>query len=204
MEQAVDGLCPQDRLDAVIAQLEGDDAGGLARLEELLRSWPLDPRLHFLQGSVLAGVQRYDQGRRAMARAVEIAPEFTLARFQLGFLDFASGRALDAVAVWTPLMTLAEDAALRVLAEGLTHLAADHFDEARRLLRKGMTLNQEHPLINADMQLILEEIAGLSGAAPRDARQPGSSDESEEERAAASAVDLLLRQSQLRGGGTRH
>src|ERR1700712_2563339 len=93
-------LCPGDALDALVAQLRHDDDGGLAKLGELLVSWPLDPRLHFLQGSVLAGLQRYDEGRRAMARAVDIAPDYALARFQLGFLELTSGRALDAVAVW--------------------------------------------------------------------------------------------------------
>src|SRR3954470_21434795 len=102
-------LCPGDVLDALVAQLSQDDDGGLATLAEMLVSWPLDPRLHFLQGSVLAGLQRYEEGRRAMARAVEIAPDYALARFQLGFLDLTSGRALDAVAVWTPLANLPED-----------------------------------------------------------------------------------------------
>lgn len=196
-------LCPGDKLDALVAQLRHDDDGGLAKLGDLLRSWPLDPRLHFLQGSVLAGLQRYDEGRRAMARAVEIAPDYALARFQLGFLDLTSGRALDAVAVWTPLVNLPEDEPLRVLAEGLMNLASDRFSEARRLLARGMELNTAVPLINADMQLILDQIADMpdAGASSGDARtQPPTPDDTP-----ASAVDLLLQQSRFKGdSGTRH
>jgi Flp pilus assembly protein TadD len=138
MEEDGNGLlCPGGVLDALVAELSCDDDGGLASLAELLVSWPLDPRLHFLQGSVLAGLQRYEEGRRAMARAVEIAPDYALARFQLGFLDLTSGRALDAVAVWAPLMNLPDDEPLRLLAEGLMNLAEDRFSQARRLLARG-------------------------------------------------------------------
>ena len=196
-------LCPGDQLDGLVAQLRHDDDGGLAKLGDLLRSWPLDARLHFLEGSVLAGLQRYDEGRRAMARAVEIAPDYALARFQLGFLDLTSGRALDAVAVWTPLVNLPEDEPLRLLAEGLMNLATDRFSEARQLLARGMELNTAVPLINADMQLILDQIADLPDAAqpPGDALPPAAA----AEETPASAVDLLLQQSRLKGdSGTRH
>ena len=211
MDQADNGLCPAEPLNAAVEQLRTDDDGGLAVLAKLLLSWPLDPRLHFLQGSVLAGLQRYDEGRRAMARAVEIAPDFALARFQLGFLDLTSGRALDAVGVWGPLSNLSEDEPLRILAEGLTNLAIDNFSEARRLLQNGMALNTENPLINADMQLILDEIEGMADK-PAAASQSGGSGDSPpplpgegDESTPANAVDLLLRQSQLKGGGsTRH
>lgn len=197
-----DLLCPGDTVDALVTQLRHDDDGGLATLGELLVSWPLDPRLHFLQGSVLAGLQRYDEGRRAMARAVEIAPDYALARFQLGFLDLTSGRALDAVAVWTPLVNLPEDEPLRLLAEGLINLASDRFSEARRLLARGMELNTAVPLINTDMQLILDRIADLPDATPppEDIPPPPIS-----ENTPASAVDLLLQQSRFKGdGGTQH
>ncbi|MFT4025389.1 MAG: hypothetical protein QM676_01110 [Novosphingobium sp.] len=202
MEPADDMLCPAEPLDALVAQLQHDDEGGLARLGELLASWPLDPRLHFLQGSVLAGQQRYDEGRRAMARAVEVAPEYALARFQLGFLDLTSGRALDAIAVWTPLAALPDDEPLRVLAEGLSNLAADQFSEARRLLKRGMELNKANPLVNADMQLILDQIENLPDGPRPEASRPAAPAEAD---VPASAVDLLLQQSRLKDDrGTRH
>jgi Flp pilus assembly protein TadD len=202
MEEDGNGLlCPGGVLDALVAELSCDDDGGLASLAELLVSWPLDPRLHFLQGSVLAGLQRYEEGRRAMARAVEIAPDYAVARFQLGFLDLTSGRALDAVAVWAPLMNLPDDEPLRLLAEGLMNLAEDRFSQARRLLARGMELNTAVPLINADMQLILDRIADLPDVAPTEDGSPPTPSED----TPASAVDLLLQQSRFRGdNGTRH
>jgi hypothetical protein len=137
------------------------------------------------------------------------APEFALARFQLGFLDLTSGRALDAIGVWSPLGNLPDDEPLRVLAEGLSHMAGDNFDEARRLLLKGMALNSDNPLINADMQLILDEIANLPDKAAEDAGEeagggPALSLAAQDDAdAPGSAVHLLLQQSQLRGGGSK-
>lgn len=209
-EDASGLLCPGDALDFLVAQLRHDDDGGLAKLGDLLGSWPLDPRLHFLQGSVLAGLQRYDEGRRAMARAVEIAPDYALARFQLGFLDLTSGRALDAVAVWTPLVNLPEDEPLRLLAEGLMNLASDRFSSARLLLKRGMELNTANPLLNADMQLILDQIADLPDAptnddAPTDDDAAPQTGAPTQDDVPASAVDLLLQQSRFKGdSGTRH
>jgi tetratricopeptide (TPR) repeat protein len=151
-------LCPDDTMASIIRQLQTDDVAGLATIASMQISYPLDPRLHFLRGSVLAGLQRYDEGRSAIARAIEIAPDYALARFQLGFLDLTSGRAVDAIGVWQPLFNLPEDEPLRIFAEGLTNLAGDNFAEAGRLLSKGIELNTENPLISTDMQLILDEI----------------------------------------------
>lgn len=195
-------LCPDAALGAVVEQLRDDDEGGLAGIARLLGEWPLDPRLHFLKGSVLAGLQRYDEGRAAMARAIEIAPDYALARFQLGFLDLTSGRAIDALGVWQPLTGLPEDEPLRVLAEGLACLASDRFAEARQLLLRGMALNTENPIINTDMQLILDEIEGIlraKGEDPGSAAPDGSGMAAgSRDDAPPSAVDLLLRQQALR------
>lgn len=185
-------LCPDDTIGSIIRQLQIDDAGGLATIASMQISYPLDPRLHFLKGSVLAGLQRYDEGRSAMARAIEIAPDYALARFQLGFLDLTSGRAVDAIGVWQPLFNLPEDEPLRIFAEGLTNLAGDNFAEARRLLTKGIELNVENPLISADMQLILDEIKdGTPAHSTEPVAVPGQS-------APSSAAHMLLQQYELK------
>lgn len=179
-------LCPDDTMASIVRQLQTDDAGGLATIASIQISYPLDPRLHFLQGSVLAGLQRYDEGRSAMARAIEIAPDFALARFQLGFLDMTSGKAVDAIGVWQPLFNLPEDEPFRIFAEGLTNLAGDNFAEARRLLNKGIELNTENPLISADMQLILDEI---KVDPPKQEPEPA-----QDQSAPSSATHMLLQQ----------
>jgi tetratricopeptide (TPR) repeat protein len=197
MEMSNPLMCPEADLEKALAEIRRDDEAGLKALAALMQSHPLDPRLHFLQGSVFAGLQRYEEARRAMGRAVEIAPDFALARYQLGFLDLTSGRALDALAVWQPLGALAEDAPLRLFAEGLSHMAGDRFGEAVRLLKQGIRANSEHPLINGDIQLILDEIEPLAQ------HRPGEADAGHAEASPGSAVDLLLRQQGRRPGQPR-
>jgi tetratricopeptide (TPR) repeat protein len=194
MGEAGTDICPDDRLTELLASAQADDLEGLAAADALLLQYPQDPRLHFLKGSLLAGIQRYEEGRIAMAKAIEIAPGFELARFQLGFLEFTSGLAAEAMQSWAPFDALPEAAPFRLFATGLAHLAQDGFDECDRLLRLGIERNAEHPLINGDMQLILNEIAPML--------TPGQ-DASPSQAAPASAAHQLLQQFELKGGASK-
>ena len=180
--------CSDEALKPVLATLQDNDEMGLAGLARLLETHPFDSRLHFLKGSVLAGLQHYEEGRAAMQKAVEIAPEFAIARFQLGFLELTSGLAADATATWAHFAGLAEDQPFRILSEGLNCLARDEFPEAVRLLRRGMELNTEHPLINNDMQLLLDEIGDRAAPQPENKQVAES----------ASATHMLLQQFELK------
>ncbi len=189
-----DTLAPDEAMAELLATLQRDDDAGLILLDRLLITYSNDARLFFLQGSVLAGLQKYAEGREAMAKAVEIAPQYELARFQLGFLELTSGMPGEAASTWAPFAELPEDTAFRLLSRGLNALASDSFAECDRLLRLGMAANQEHPMINGDMQLILDEIAGKI-AQPEDGQV--AIDEP------ASATHLLLQQFELRDSANK-
>lgn len=152
------GDCPSDLLAEAVSAARTDTLAGVRQCDALLLDYPDDPRLCFLRGSLLAGLSRFGEARASMARAVDLAPGFALARFQLGLLELSSGDAVAAKATWRKLEDLASDNALRVFAEGLGHLIADRFDETNRLLKQGIALNKENPAINADMQLILDKL----------------------------------------------
>ncbi|MFC5373278.1 tetratricopeptide repeat protein [Brevundimonas faecalis] len=156
-------LCPQSDIDAIVALLDQDEAAGLSALSALARAWPLDARLPFLEGSVLAGARRYDEAKAAMTRAVDIAPGFDLARFQLGFLGYTSGDAAGASAVWGPLKALAETHPLRAFAEGLEAIAEDRTPEGVKRIEAGMAANDFNPPLNRDMGMLIAELrrAGL-------------------------------------------
>jgi hypothetical protein len=159
MNDVNSGLCPDAAMTSLLQIVQEDDLRGLSEIDVQLRQYPSDPRLFFLKGSVLAGIQSYEEGRLAMVRAIEIAPGFELARFQLGFLEFTSGMPAEALQTWQPFDGLPEDAPFRLFASGLAFLAQDDFVNCDQLLRLGIERNHEHPLINGDMQLILNEIA---------------------------------------------
>lgn len=187
-------LCPAEALAEVVQLIQEDDGVGLSQIDRLLSIYSQDARLHFLKGSVLAGIQRYAEGRLAMSNAIRIAPEYELARFQLGFLELTSGLAADAANTWQPFFELPESSAFRLLAAGLNCLTRDDFVECDKLLRIGMAANSEHPLINGDMQLILDEIAGQILEIPQ-------SDEAEGK--PASATHQLLQQFALKDSATK-
>jgi tetratricopeptide (TPR) repeat protein len=181
-------LCPNDKLGALTLKIQKEPASGMKELDALLTEYPNEPRLHLLKGSLLAGGQDYASARTAMRRAVDLAPDYAIARFQLGFLLLTSGEPHAAQEAWGPLHALPESNYLNIFVRGLCHLIRDEFDDTVRLLQEGIDRNTENAPMNADMQLIIDEVrrkqaAGGTGAA-------------------VSAVDQLLQQSALRS--TRH
>lgn len=159
-------LCPDEIL-AALAQAAGEDTReGLRRADALLGDYPDDPRLHFLKGSLLAALQRYPEAEAAMREAIEIAPGFDIARFQLGLLHLSSGAAVRALEIWGPLSGLAASAPLRLFAEGLQHMVRNDFATASRMLHEGMAANHEHPPLNRDMQMMLDRMQEVGAPTP--------------------------------------
>ena len=175
-------LCPSDRLEVLMRAVQKNEPQGLA---DLLSEYPDDARLHFLKGSLLAGRQDYVAARAAMQHALDLAPDFAIARFQLGLLLLTSGEIHKSLEIWGPLHILAPDNFLRLFVIGLCHLVRDEFDEAIRYLEKGISQNQENLPMNHDMQLVIEE-------ARKKMADQGSGD------SAVSSVDQLLKQAALK------
>ena len=154
-------LCPADLLAETVAELDGAGEQGVAKVDRLLLLYPRDARLHFLRGSLLAGLAAYPQAREAMAVATTLAPDYALARFQLGFLELTSGDAAKALQTWAPLRDLEPEQPLRLFVEGLTHLVADEFRAAIASLNDGIARNPDLPPLNADMRLIIARVETL-------------------------------------------
>lgn len=188
-ENMNDDLCPQERIDAAVKVATDDTAAGLNEVDGLLKEHPRDPRLHFFRGSLLATLREYDEGRKAMSTAIDIAPGFTLARYQLGFLHFTSGDLDRAESTWRPLIDQREDEVLGQLAQGLILLGNDKFEPAIDQLERSMSENIRHPAVNRDVALLVEKVRELITV-----------DESAEGEL-SSATDMLLRQQRQR---TRH
>lgn len=149
--------CPPDEMAKLVEVATQDDRKGLARLETLLGAYDGDARLHFLRGSLLAAVGEYDAAQLAMQRAVDIAPGYGVARFQLGLLELSSGDAAAAMATLKPLETLPPNNPLHLFARGLQHLVVDEFESAIEFLRAGIAENTDNPAMSADMRLIIEQ-----------------------------------------------
>lgn len=193
MDDTSKTLCADDELMEAVALADRDDEAGFVRVAALCGEHPGDPRLQFLHGSLLAGRSLFAEAHVAMARAVEIAPDYAIARFQLGLLELSSGDAVAADATFAPLAEHPSDDALVLFARGLRHLARDETAAAVALLREGIEVNHAHPLVSRDMGLIIAKIE--EGPSPPAA--PAADDEED-----LSAAHLLLRQ--YADKGTRH
>ncbi len=192
MADDTDTRCPDGPMSELLALAGDDGQAAVARIAALLSDYPDDPRLHFLKGSLLAAQERYRDGRTAMAQAIVLAPGYDIARFQLGLLELSSGDAEAADATLQPLADAAQESALSLFALGLRHLARDNFDQAEALLRRGIEINVEHPLVSRDMQLMLAGIADSRAKIAADAHRPAPAPVDGEEDENLSAAHLLL------------
>ena len=87
----MDGLCSEAELQELMAAMQSDAGDELEQADRLISDYPDDPRLHFLRGSILASIGRPIEALPALRQAVELAPDFAIARFQLGFFQLTSG-----------------------------------------------------------------------------------------------------------------
>lgn len=177
--------CPEELLHDLIERVGRHEGDEIEEVTDLIEKYPTDARLHFLHGSFLAAKREYEPAIAAMGRALDLAPGFAVARFQLGFLLFTSGAPGNALSIWEPLLELGDGDPLCLFARGLQKLAEDDFAEAATLLRRGIVENNDNPAMNGDMQLILDEIDRLQSPA-----------QGEEE--PMSATELTLRQAAAR------
>lgn len=190
MNDPIEALCDDEQMREVLSLAEANSEGAVAAIDELLTACPRDPRLYFLKGSLLVGLKRFIGAHKAMSQALAIAPDYHLARFQLGFFELTSGETEAARQTWQPLDALPAGHWIRLFTDGLRHLADDRFTECIAKLRAGIDANDENLPLNADMQLIIEQCERLTGSedSPADAED-------------ISATSFLLGRST---GGRRH
>jgi tetratricopeptide (TPR) repeat protein len=182
-------MCPDDELQDLMSAMQSDDRDELAKADRLILAYGEDARLHFLRGSMLAGIGRPIEALSSLRRAVELAPDFAIARYQLGFFQLTSGEAADALSTWGPIALLHDGHYLRFFVGGLTHLIRDEFDEAIARLEEGITANDENPALNGDIRLIIDQVRAV-----QQANSAGASGAADEDGGSASATSFLLDQ----------
>jgi tetratricopeptide (TPR) repeat protein len=177
-------LAPEEALSVAVAALEAGSDDAEQALDRLVATYPRDARLHFMKGSILAGVGRSIEAHRSLAKAVELAPDYSLARYQLGFFELTSGEAQKALGTWGPLLAESEESYLRKFVEGMTHLIRDEFARAIATFEEGVVLNVDNEPMNNDIRLLIAECHKLQ----RSSTARGSEDSE------LSATSLMLDQ----------
>ena len=111
----------------------------------------------------------YDKAAEEMAHALELEPDLTSARFQLGLLYLTSGRVKEAGSVWAGLDELGAENPLFLFKKGMLHLVEDEFALCVEALRAGIELNSFNEDLNIDMRRVLVDAEkamtkGMDGA----------------------------------------
>lgn len=122
--------------------------------------------MHHLSGARLASGGNYAGAELELARALELDPKASLARFQLGLLQLTNAQAQRAIETWAALDSLPDGSALKLFKRGLEALIRDQFADCARLLEQGMAAPSANPALNADMRLILERLPPAAKAVP--------------------------------------
>jgi tetratricopeptide (TPR) repeat protein len=142
---------------AIKALRTGQEGEAIGYLKQALARQPQDSELHYLLGLAHGQIGMVERAAEEVAAALALAPDFTVARFQLGLLHFARRDFAAARQVWAPLHdALPEGDALRLLAEGMNRIGEDRLESAVELLRRGIAACGSDNL-KADMQRLVDE-----------------------------------------------
>jgi tetratricopeptide (TPR) repeat protein len=144
---------------------------------------------HFLMASEFAALGELDRAEAAFANAVLLAPGLLVARYQLGLLQFSSGRAAMALVTWEPLLAANEAdpiaPALAHFVRGYAALAQDAFEGALASFEAGLASNTTNAPLSGDIRLVVGRIqallAGQAGAEPGPAAQDAAPAEPHDE-----------------------
>lgn len=107
-----------------------------------------------------------DRAEEGFKKTVELAPDFPMARFQLGQLFLVKGDVESSKNLLAPLAQLPAGQALSAYAKGLIAAANENADEAIAQLQAGLACEQEIPALAQDMQRVLNNLLALSGGDP--------------------------------------
>ncbi len=150
----------ESAMQASIAATEaGDFTQSLHLLDEAIRLQPESPIPYFLLGANCASEGKNDQAEAAFIACLSRAPDFAIARFQLGLLQLVNGRATTAQATWEPLLMLPKNHYLNCFTQGFLAILQGQKDEAKQLIDAGIAANTENLPLNGDMRGLLERLA---------------------------------------------
>jgi tetratricopeptide (TPR) repeat protein len=130
----------------------------LKQIQAAVAQDPRNPQLRYLLGAELAQQKEYAAAVVEMNAALELDPALHFARFQLGLLYLTMAQPEQSIAIWAPLESLDDNAALKFFKRGLESLIRDEFDNCVDLLRKGIALNTQNAPLNRDMGMVIERV----------------------------------------------
>ncbi|HTD29705.1 MAG TPA: tetratricopeptide repeat protein [Xanthomonadaceae bacterium] len=144
-------------------------ADAVSMLKTLLERDPNHVFATYLLAAEHAQIGMMDRAEEGFRRTVQLAPDFPIARFQLGQLFLVKGDTAGARSTLTPLANLPGNLALSNYARGLIAAADENAGEAIRHLQDGLACPQEIPALTSDMRRVIDNLLALGGTDPRPA-----------------------------------
>ena len=161
---------------------QGLGADAILRFKEGLQIAPDWHVPHFLLASEYAAAGDYASAEACFAQTVLLAPAFHIARYQLGLLQFSSGRCHVAMITWAPLRMLPPDQPFPRLVDAFTALMSEHYLDARAqftaaiplAVNVGLEADIRKLISRLDEQMGSEKAFGTTGGSTETEVQPES------------------------------
>lgn len=119
----------------------------------------------FLAGSDHAACGDWPAAEAGMASALLLDPALHIARYQLGLVQFTSGRTALAQLTWQPLLHRRDESWMGDFARGFAALARDQLANASEHFHAGLRHAGVNPFVAADIRKVLEDLQALAGDA---------------------------------------
>lgn len=152
------------------AMNQNRDADALVALKALVERDPRHAAGRYLLAAQHAQMGLMDKAEVGFREAVALAPEFPMARFQLGQLLLTRGAADEARAMFAPLAS--EPNAVGRYAAALSAAALEDRATAVAALQEGLAMPQEVPALTADMRRVLENLLAMGDAPQEQSTEP--------------------------------
>ena len=141
-------------------------ADAVSMLKTLLERDPKHVLATYLLAAEHAQLGMMDRAEEGFRKTVQMAPDFPIARFQLGQMCLVKGDAAGAAAILAPLAGLPANLALSHYAKGLIAAAGESASEAILHLQDGLACAQDIPALAGDMRGVIDRLIAL-GTDPR-------------------------------------
>ncbi|MCG6971462.1 MAG: tetratricopeptide repeat protein [Gammaproteobacteria bacterium] len=149
---------------ALQASQANDPQKSIGILKSAIEQSPEDARMWYMLASLYTDIGIYDKAIHNMEKALQIDPNYAIARFHLGLLQLTSGNRELANTTWLPLNALGETHYLVLFKTGLLHIADDDIEQGILLIRQGIDQNHVVESLNEDMETVIEHASLSLGA----------------------------------------
>ncbi|WP_455211764.1 tetratricopeptide repeat protein [Kaarinaea lacus] len=144
---------------ALKASQANDTQKSIGIIKTALDQSPDDARMWYMLGTLYGDIGIYDKAVLNMEKALEIDPNYAIARFHLGLLHLMAGQQNAADTTWLPLNALGETHYLTLFKAGLLKIVEDEIEQGIALIREGINRNHLVESLNKDMETVIENAA---------------------------------------------